>query len=76
MARQARYASLFAYVGSTNAAMLNLIRQFEFHAQPLPGAGMRLLRRDLAPAMAIPEPACAHLALNHESTAEALAAAR
>jgi acetyltransferase len=50
LARREGYSSLFAYVASTNAGMLKLIREFQFWHEPLAGgANMRVLRRNLAP---------------------------
>jgi GNAT superfamily N-acetyltransferase len=50
-ARGERYSSLFAYVASTNAGMLKLIREFQFWHEPLAGgANMRVLRRNVAAA--------------------------
>jgi GNAT superfamily N-acetyltransferase len=50
-ARRGGYSSLLAYVASTNAGMLKLIREFQFWHEPLAGgASMRVLRRNLAPA--------------------------
>jgi acetyltransferase len=51
LARESEFSSLFAYVASTNAGMLKLIREFEFRHEALSGgANMRVLRRVLAPA--------------------------
>jgi acetyltransferase len=48
-ARLDGYTSLQAYVASTNAGMLKLIREFNFHFEPLNHHGtMRVLRRTLA----------------------------
>jgi acetyltransferase len=51
LTRRESYSSLLAYVASTNAGMLKLIREFEFWHEPLAGgANMRVLRRNLATA--------------------------
>jgi acetyltransferase len=51
LARREGYSSLLAYVASTNAGMLKLIREFRFWHEPLAGgATMRVLRSNLAPA--------------------------
>lgn len=50
-ARVDNFTGMLAYVSSTNTGMQNLIREFDFHVEPLAGdASMRLLKRPLAQA--------------------------
>jgi acetyltransferase len=50
-ARTNWYTGLLAYVAATNTGMLTLIRDFDFRSQPLAGATLRLVRKDLAPVL-------------------------